>query len=90
MRISPAEPRTNINNTTREKYFLGKREDANQWDELIWWLQPILYSRVKGAAGFQLLQSCGKFTQQALEIVGRKPTLLMQDSRFLVPFGRGR
>lgn len=34
MRISSAESRTNINNTKRKKYFLGKREDANQRDEL--------------------------------------------------------
>lgn len=35
MRISPAEPRTNITTPRREKYFLGKREDASQRDELI-------------------------------------------------------
>lgn len=34
MRISPAEPRTNISNTTREKDFLGKRESADQRVEL--------------------------------------------------------
>lgn len=73
MRISPAEPRTNISNTTRKKDFLGKRESANQWVELTWWLQPAFYSRVEGAAGFQLLQSCSKLTQQALEIAGSSP-----------------
>lgn len=35
MRISPAEPRANISDTSRKKYFLGKLEDANQRDELI-------------------------------------------------------